>query len=740
MKTMKRISFALLATAGALLFGGVSENFEGFSTGAAVGNGRWSFEGKAESGRHARIVESGDDFYGKVLRLYPAKGVTPANTLNFDFGSPDRVVVEFDMRVHNTQPAFTLALLNRGDAAYAGVKAPERAIFWLMADGSAQTLQLFCGAGGGLGSWRTICPLQLDSWHHVRIVCYMTGPYAETCDIHIDGGAAILQNLPFRNRLLKPGESFMGELYLAGRDADKCGDGDANYYGDVDNLTITAIGGRRTGEDAMAPVRAVPAATAAAALAPMRTRVDFEKAATGPADGIEDFGFGAAKSARNHAQIVECGEEHGKALRIFPSEKTIPNHLAFKAPAQTLSVAAEWDMRYSMDSESESICVAIGPAAGSYEGVFANAAYCWLMVDAANGSLNAYSGGWNTICVFDAEIWHHLKVVAYLAGDKVNTYELFVDGEPKGLFDFRNGVVEGAAPGTFYLEGRQVRGYGDGKAGEYGEVDNIDITVTPASPEDFLPPSARPKVVSSSFFSQALKRRMNYTVLLPVGYDDDPERQWPVLFLFHGRGRNDKSLTSDNQAMKSLAKANFVVAFPNGEDGWYINSPVREQDRYNDYTEEFIARVEKSFRVSRDRTRRGLTGWSMGGYGCTRFAETHADSFGALAPMIGLLDYPRTGLPDGQSYKVAENTFGKDPGQWARDNPINDAASLRETKVLIAAADVAFDRTMNLNFDAKLTELGIDHEFVMVKGGHTFEAVKLCLEKVVDFMNSTIAQ
>jgi len=89
---------------------------------------------------------------------------------------------------------------------------------------------------------------------------------------------------------------------------------------------------------------------------------------------------------------------------------------------------------------------------------------------------------------------------------------------------------------------------------------------------------------------------------------------------------------------------------------------------------------------------------------------------------------------------VAEKTFGTNPKQWAKLNPINEAAALKETKILIAAADVAFDRTMNQNFDAKLTELGIQHDFVMVKGGHTFEAVKLCLEKVVDFMNQVIAE
>ncbi len=42
----------------------------------------------------------------------------------------------------------------------------------------------------------------------------------------------------------------------------------------------------------------------------------------------------------------------------------------------------------------------------------------------------------------------------------------------------------------------------------------------------------------------------------------------------------------------------------------------------------------------------------MGGYGATLFAAKHATHFSAVAPIMGLLDFPRGDLPAGQSYKV----------------------------------------------------------------------------------------
>ena len=241
------------------------------------------------------------------------------------------------------------------------------------------------------------------------------------------------------------------------------------------------------------------------------------------------------------------------------------------------------------------------------------------------------------------------------------------------------------------------------------------------------------RIETVTFYSKVLDKTKTFSVVLPDNYDHE-KKDWPVLFLFHGRGRHERSLIDDSKARTFLMKAPFVVILPDGDDGWYIDSPVRQSDKYQTYTEEVISTAESLYNLSVNPAQRGLTGWSMGGYGCVRFAETHAGDFSLVAPIIGLLDFPRIGLPAGQSYDVPLNRFGKDPAVWLQLNPITDIEKLKDMSIMIITADKAFDRTMNENFTARLTKEKIPYKFKILKGAHTLSVVRCSIPLVIDFM------
>ena len=241
-----------------------------------------------------------------------------------------------------------------------------------------------------------------------------------------------------------------------------------------------------------------------------------------------------------------------------------------------------------------------------------------------------------------------------------------------------------------------------------------------------------------SFQSRVFGRRKNFVVVTPPDYTR-ARGDWPVLYLFHGRGRTERSLVDDPDARTTLLKARMLVVLPDGDDGWYINSPVAPRDRYRDGIEEVMALADARYRLSAKREKRGLSGWSMGGYGCTLFACEHAAEFGALAPMIGLLDFPRTGLPKGFSYPVPTARFGSDPRVWTRFNPLFKADALRHTKILLVTGTQAFDRVMNENFRDELQRLDIACQFDLLPGGHTFELVRNALQRVIAFMNANLS-
>jgi S-formylglutathione hydrolase FrmB len=177
---------------------------------------------------------------------------------------------------------------------------------------------------------------------------------------------------------------------------------------------------------------------------------------------------------------------------------------------------------------------------------------------------------------------------------------------------------------------------------------------------------------------------------------------------------------------------------PQGEDGWYVDSPARPADRYAAYLGEVVAWAEKTLPISRAPARTGITGWSMGGYGAVRYAEGSGGRFGFVASIIGLLDYPRAEtLPDGRNYKVAVARFTDDPAVWARFNPLHGIGALRGSALTLVLATRGFELTMNENFLAALAAQNIPARVHRLEGGHEFplveRAVPLVLADATDF-------
>lgn len=223
--------------------------------------------------------------------------------------------------------------------------------------------------------------------------------------------------------------------------------------------------------------------------------------------------------------------------------------------------------------------------------------------------------------------------------------------------------------------------------------------------------------------SAALGRSLPLTVVAPSPRHSDKDT--PVLFFLHGRGRHHRSLLESEKARAALLAAPFFVVLPQGEDGWYVDAPAQPADRYEAYLEEVIAWTRANLPVSARRERRGIGGWSMGGYGAVRFAQRHAGQFGFVCAVIGLLDFPRAEtLPEGQNYRVPVPRFTADPAIWWQMNPIHGVTALRNMNITLVLATRGFERTMNENFIAALAAEKIPARVHRLEGGHTFDVVE----------------
>lgn len=145
------------------------------------------------------------------------------------------------------------------------------------------------------------------------------------------------------------------------------------------------------------------------------------------------------------------------------------------------------------------------------------------------------------------------------------------------------------------------------------------------------------------YHNPAIQAVRSVSVYTPPGYEDHPDRTWPVLFLFHGSGGTDESwfqvghanIILDNLVAEGKARPMIVIApfghtVEPGTHGWPF---VQEQgDFVQDFVEVLLPYLEKRYRISDDPHERALAGNSMGGYHTLKIGLHHLDQFANLGP------------------------------------------------------------------------------------------------------------
>ncbi|MDG2126014.1 MAG: alpha/beta hydrolase-fold protein, partial [Verrucomicrobiales bacterium] len=244
---------------------------------------------------------------------------------------------------------------------------------------------------------------------------------------------------------------------------------------------------------------------------------------------------------------------------------------------------------------------------------------------------------------------------------------------------------------------------------------------------------ASDRISELRFHSAVLGREKTISVVEP-----EKREGAAVLFFLHGRGRHHGSLLERPEYRDALLMANHWTILPDGEDGWYINSPEIKMDRYSDYLGEVIAFATKELGLTESPARSAIGGWSMGGYGAVCYAEDHPGRFGTVVGLIGGLDFPRAEtLPEGQNYSVPTARFGLDPAVWAKLNPINAVEKLANSRLMLITGSTAFDRTMNYNFAGRARQAGVNTRVVELTGGHTIEVVTAALPIALQFIHES---
>ncbi len=192
---------------------------------------------------------------------------------------------------------------------------------------------------------------------------------------------------------------------------------------------------------------------------------------------------------------------------------------------------------------------------------------------------------------------------------------------------------------------------------------------------------SRPGVIYPDFqdyryFSNAAGRETNVKVLLPANYST--EKKYPVLYALHGFFDSEKwmarpevsfsvilrNLQLDGKAEEMIVVLPYIFCSKKLPSctGMDLENCFAYDNFINDLTGDLIPFIEGKFSVEKDRKRRAITGFSMGGRESLFIAFTHPELFayiGAACPAPGLVEIKGSPMHPGQM-KECDMRFGPD--------------------------------------------------------------------------------
>lgn len=281
-------------------------------------------------------------------------------------------------------------------------------------------------------------------------------------------------------------------------------------------------------------------------------------------------------------------------------------------------------------------------------------------------------------------------------------YSLLVDGVP----------LADPASETFYGMGRMASG--------------IEIPFTGG---DYYALKDVPhgEVRMKRYYSSISNSWRRFFIYTPAGYDSSAAEKYPVLYLLHGGGEDERGwatqgktdLILDNLIAEGKAKKMLIVMM----DG-NINAPGFSEDFLKMFESELkqsvIPFVEKNYRVSAGSQNRALAGLSMGGLQTLYAGVKNTDLFSYLGV------FSSGWLPSQKSITDVQYDFMK-----------NNAATINNNLKLFWIAmggkeDIAYNNCQIML--TKFKELNIKYNYSEYPGGHTWPVWRNNLYQIVPLL------
>ena len=262
------------------------------------------------------------------------------------------------------------------------------------------------------------------------------------------------------------------------------------------------------------------------------------------------------------------------------------------------------------------------------------------------------------------------------------------------------------------------------------------VAIAPAGAAPASAPASAPapldectSVIDFAIPGSAPNSTSHAMIVVPHAYLRSPTGRYPVVYMLHGYAasylRYHEKLTQAGRTLTELAdRFNTILVMPDGRCcSWYLDAPADSVDAADWQYETIITRhamveIDRRFRTWPQRSGRGVTGISMGGFGALYLAVRNPDLFAAATSMSGIMDLRESTHPEEVANRLG--TFEQHCERWMAYSVVNLADKFlgQDTGLLL---DVGWEDPFvwsNRAVHDKLLRLNVPHDYIERRGRH----------------------
>ena len=250
-------------------------------------------------------------------------------------------------------------------------------------------------------------------------------------------------------------------------------------------------------------------------------------------------------------------------------------------------------------------------------------------------------------------------------------------------------------------------------------------------------------VIQLQYLSRALFRTVPVSVYLPVdrlsleGYRMAPGERFKTLYLLHGLLGDHTDWLVNTRLRRYAEEKNLAVVMPSGDNSFYVNGVVPNNDYGVFIGRELVEITRKMFPLSDRREDTFIAGLSMGGFGALRNGIVYADTFGYIA---GLSSAVHILEEDPENVRGEHLVFGDRAAARASDkNPyialrhrLSTGGELPEFYMACGLSDSLMDANRRLRDE--LLRAGAHVTWDEQPGGHDWDFWDMEIQKVLDWL------